>query len=126
MCPIEATCLPTNCCFSELALQAINLACWSSIKRISFSHFGDRTGPIFSDLRFSYLSLVQDKKITCVLPGNACCTVYVNCSPPPPTFSMHFLFKINSSRYISFKSFINTQILNTQPYYSLPVNVCLL
>jgi hypothetical protein len=30
-------------------------------------------------VRFSYLALVQDKKITCVLPANACCTVYVNC-----------------------------------------------
>ena len=54
-----------------------------------------------------YLALVQDKKITCVLPANACCTVYVNC----PQFSMLFLFKINNSLYISFQSFINTQIL---------------
>jgi hypothetical protein len=30
-------------------------------------------------VKFSYLALVQDKKITCVLPANACCTVYVNC-----------------------------------------------
>jgi hypothetical protein len=29
----------------------------------------------------SYLALVQDKKITCVLPANACCAVYVNCPP---------------------------------------------
>jgi hypothetical protein len=34
---------------------------------------------IFSDVRFSYLALVQDQKITCVLPANTCCTVYVNC-----------------------------------------------
>jgi hypothetical protein len=35
------------------------------------------------------LYLVQDKKITCVLPANASCTVYVNCPPPPnsPCFS---------------------------------------
>ena len=41
----------------------------------------DRPVPIFSDVRFSYLALVQDKNITCVLPANACCTVYVNCPP---------------------------------------------
>ena len=29
-----------------------------------------------------YLALVQDKKITCVLPANACCTVYVNFPHP--------------------------------------------
>ena len=45
------------------------------------SHFWDRPVPIFSDVRFPYLALVQDKKITCVLPANACCTVYVNCPP---------------------------------------------
>jgi hypothetical protein len=72
------------------------------------SHFWDRPVPIFSNVRFSYLALVQDKKITCVLPANACCTVYVNC---PPQFSMLFLFKINNTLYISFQSFINTQIL---------------
>ena len=47
----------------------------------SISHFWDRPVPIFSDVRFSYLALVQDKKITCVLPANACYTVYVNCPP---------------------------------------------
>ena len=31
--------------------------------------------------------LVQDKKITCVLPANACYTVYVNCPPNYPCFS---------------------------------------
>ena len=51
------------------------------------SHFWDRPVPIFSDVRFSYLALVQDKKITCVLPANACCTVYVNSSPNSPCFS---------------------------------------
>ena len=45
------------------------------------SHFRDRPVPIFSDARFSYLALVQDKKITCVLPPNTCCTVFVNCPP---------------------------------------------
>jgi hypothetical protein len=30
-----------------------------------------RPVPIFSHVRFSYLALVQDKKITCVLPANA-------------------------------------------------------
>jgi hypothetical protein len=46
-----------------------------------YSHFWDRPVAIFSDVRFSYLELVQDKKITCVLPANARCTVYVNCLP---------------------------------------------
>jgi hypothetical protein len=32
-------------------------------------------------------------------------------SPPPSQLSMLFLFKINNSLYISFQSFINTQIL---------------
>ena len=49
---------------------------WSNI-----SHFWDRPVPIFSHVRLSYLALVQDKKITCILPANACCTLYVNCSP---------------------------------------------
>ena len=49
-------------------------------REISFSYFWDRPVPIFSDVRFSYLPLVQDRKITCVLPANACCTVYVNSS----------------------------------------------
>ena len=79
-----------------------------SVQMTYLSHFWDRPVPTFSDVRFSYLALVQDKKITCVLPANACCTVYVNC---PPQFSMLFLFKINNSLYISFQSFINTQIL---------------
>ena len=26
--------------------------------------------------------LCKAKKITCVLPANACCTVYVNCNKP--------------------------------------------
>jgi hypothetical protein len=39
--------------------------------QIMFSHFSDRPVPIFSHVRFSYLALVQDKKITCVLPANA-------------------------------------------------------
>jgi hypothetical protein len=38
----------------------------------TISHFWDRPVPIFSDVRFSYLALVQDIKITCVLP--ACCS----------------------------------------------------
>jgi hypothetical protein len=33
--------------------------------------------PIFSDVKFSYLALLQDKNITCVLPANACCTVFL-------------------------------------------------
>jgi hypothetical protein len=58
-----------------------------SFTYISFSHFWDRPVPIFSNVRFSYLALVQDKKIMCVLLANACCTVYVNCLPNSPSFS---------------------------------------
>jgi hypothetical protein len=47
----------------------------------TISHFWDRPVPIFSNVRFSYLALVEDKKVTCVLSANACCTVYVNYSP---------------------------------------------
>jgi hypothetical protein len=40
---------------------------------------------------FSLLSVVvssaRQKKITCVLPANAWCTVYVNCPPNSPCFS---------------------------------------
>ena len=46
--------------------------------RDRFFSLWDRPVPIFSNVRFSYLALVQDKKIMCVLPANACCTVYVN------------------------------------------------
>ena len=39
MCLSGATCLAMDCCFSELALQKSNKACWSSTKRIlSSSH----------------------------------------------------------------------------------------
>jgi hypothetical protein len=39
------------------------------------------------------------------------CMLYSLCQLPHPHFSMLFLFKINNSLYISFQSFINTQIL---------------
>ena len=77
---------------------------------MAISHYWDRPVPIFSDLRFSYLALVQDKKnhvrftIKCIL--YSLCQLH-----PPPQFSMPFLFKINNSLYISFQSFINMQIL---------------
>jgi hypothetical protein len=51
------------------------------IRLINISHFSDKPVPIFSDVRFSYLALVQDKKSTCVLPINACCTV-MSTAPP--------------------------------------------
>ena len=47
-----------------------------------------QTSSYFSDVRFSYLALVQDKKITCVLSANACCAVNVNCPPNSPCFSL--------------------------------------
>jgi hypothetical protein len=37
MCPSGATCLPADCCFSELALWKSNSACWSCTKRNSSS-----------------------------------------------------------------------------------------
>ena len=37
MCPSVATCLPADCCFSEIALYNSNSACWFSTKRNSFS-----------------------------------------------------------------------------------------
>ena len=61
------------------------------------SHFRDRPVPIFSDARFSYLALVQDKKITCVLPAKH--AVQFISTAPPSQFSMLFLFKINNSLY---------------------------
>jgi hypothetical protein len=33
----------------------------AEVSLILFSHFWDRPVPIFSDVRFSYLALVQDK-----------------------------------------------------------------
>ena len=75
---------------------------------LSFSHFWDRPVPIFSDARFSYLALMQDKKNHVRFTGK--CMLYSLCQLPPE-FSMLFLFKINNSLYISFQSFINTQIL---------------
>ena len=41
-----------------------------------FSLLRQTSSYFLSDARFSYLALVQDKKIMCVLPANACCTVY--------------------------------------------------
>jgi hypothetical protein len=37
MCPNGTTCLPTDCCFSDLALYKSNSACWSRTKRASSS-----------------------------------------------------------------------------------------
>ena len=37
MCPNGATCLPADCCFSELALYKSISACWHSAKQISSS-----------------------------------------------------------------------------------------
>jgi hypothetical protein len=48
----------------------------SLVSIMCISHFWDRPVPIFTDVRFSYLALVQDKKIMCVLLANACCIVY--------------------------------------------------
>jgi hypothetical protein len=67
---------------------------------IHISHFWDRPVPIISDVRFSYLALVQDKKIMCALPANACCTVYVNCPQALVSFKKYIppplpYFKVN-------------------------------
>ena len=72
--------IPTNCGYkwqmdSEKKTMADNE---DGRQVMAISHFWDRPVSIYSDLRFSYLALVQDKKIMCILPSNACCTVYVN------------------------------------------------
>jgi hypothetical protein len=63
-------------------LMQANLGVSKPMRRIFFSHFLDGPVPIFSDVRFSYLALVQDKKIMCVLLANACCTVMSTACPP--------------------------------------------
>jgi hypothetical protein len=37
VCPIGATCLPADSCFSEQPLQKSNSSCWSSIKQTSLT-----------------------------------------------------------------------------------------
>jgi hypothetical protein len=63
---------------SNIWLQSRSRLTTADDNQNMISHFWDRPVPIFSDVSFSYLALVQDKKITCVLQANACCTVYVN------------------------------------------------
>ena len=82
--------------------------------RTWISHFWDRPVPIFSDVRFSYLALVQDKKNHVRFPGK--CMLYSLCQLPAQ-FSMLFLFKINNSLYISFQSFYKHTNPTNQPYY---------
>jgi hypothetical protein len=72
---------------SEILLK-VTLNC-----EISFSHIWDRPVPIFNDVRFSYLALVQDKKKHVRFTGK--CMPYSLCQLPPQ-FSMLFLFKIVS------------------------------
>ena len=92
--------------------QDITFSLATYIKKIKhISQFSDRPVPIFSDVRFSYLALVQDKKITCVLPANACCTVYVNCPPNSPCFSF---LKFTVYKFSFFYKHTNP---NNQPYY---------
>ena len=43
MCPSGATCLPADCCFSELVLQKSSSACWSRTKRTSSSFLSKLT-----------------------------------------------------------------------------------
>ena len=74
------TCFPPH--VSNIANPHIKLEYYVCIvKRIKFKLIFLFALCIFSYVRFSYLALVQDKKITCVFPKNACCTVYVNCPP---------------------------------------------
>jgi hypothetical protein len=70
--------------FSQKLFKPATFLCLSQVMNLcgnKISHFWDRPVPIFSDVRFSYLALVEDKKIMCVLPANACCTVFINCPP---------------------------------------------
>ena len=89
-------------------VSEISLSCTPPGVRFYVSHFWDGPVPIFSDVRFSYLALVQHKKNHVHFTGK--CMLYSLCQLPPE-FSMLFLFKINNSLYISFQSFINSQIL---------------
>ena len=59
---------------------------------MAISHFSDRPVPIFSDLRFSYLALVQDKKNHVRLTVK--CLLYSLCQlhPPPPPILHDFPF----------------------------------
>ena len=41
-------------------------------------------------ISWAHLALMHDKKSTCVLPANPCCTVYVNCPPPPVLHNLPF------------------------------------
>jgi hypothetical protein len=91
----------------------------------SFSHFWDRPVPIFTDVRFSYVALVQDKKVTCVLPANACCTVGCQLPPNSPCFSFLKLF-LNSFMYYILLANVHLSQCLILFSGSLPVNVCLL
>ena len=53
---------------------------WSEFK-IKFSHFWDRPVPIFSDVRFSYFALVQDKTNHVRFTGK--CMLYSLCQRFP-------------------------------------------
>jgi hypothetical protein len=58
-----------------LAWDQDNVSDWSDI-----SHFWDRPVPTFSDVRFSYLALVQDKKNHVRFTGK--CMLYSLCQLP--------------------------------------------
>ena len=86
----------------------------SLVSIMCISHFWDRPVPIFTDVRFSYLALVQDKKIMCVLLANAWCTVYVNCPSP----ILHaFPFYNKQFTVYKFSIFYKHANPNNQPYY---------
>ena len=62
---------------TDLSLWGRFVFTWKRIGNI-FSHFWDRPVPIFSDARFSYLALVQDKTLRAFYRQMHAVTVYVN------------------------------------------------
>ena len=93
-------------CRTEIKRCAPHYSCGigvarSDMVRNCLSHLWDRPVSIFRDLRFS--------RQTNHVRFTGKCMLYSLCQLPQ--FSMLSLFKINNSLYISFQSFINTQIL---------------
>ena len=72
----------SNYFFLQHSGQDITFPLATYIKKIKhISHFWDRPVPIFSDVRFSYLALVQDKKNHVRFTGK--CMLHSLCQLPP-------------------------------------------
>jgi hypothetical protein len=68
MCPSGATCLPADCCFSEVALERSNEACWSSTKWTSSSFHWMLSGIPWnnSSIYFSRISRTKTNVHKCI------------------------------------------------------------